>query len=168
MSKSLFANVVSHKSAETIANYAEFNDRLKHNVLVRQLYDLEYEMGSIDEVLLEAVKEEAGVNEKEEVGDWECCYCINERDKSSEVNYIDGSGKKDQIEDKTDDVEVYEFEFTSRWHQAVSAMPGLQYTRAGSAKHIQSLITEPRLRITQSVSDKIRNRNLSLIRVNTI
>lgn len=138
MSQLLFTNVVSNVSTETMSNYAKFNDNTKCNLQVRQLYNIEYEMKSIDEVLLDE-------------------YYDDDRDWDLD----DGKQEKEEEEEE---VLVYQFDFTSSLHPN-SSIPQLQYNHQNCT--ISSL-TEPRFRISQSVSERIKSRNLSLLRVNTI
>ena len=135
-SKLLFADVVSFVSIETMTSYAQFEDNIKCNLLVRQLYSLEFEMESIDQVLLD----------KEEGQEYESEYYKEEEEE--------------------EDVAVYQVDFNSYLHPN-STLTLLQF-HGNDNDYFTSLITEPRFRISQSVSEKIRNRNLSLLRVNTI
>ncbi|CCG20749.1 hypothetical protein CORT_0A03610 [Candida orthopsilosis Co 90-125] len=138
MSQLLFTNVVSNVSTETVSNYAKFNDNIKCNLQVRQLYNIEYEMKSIDEVLSDE-------------------YYDGDRD----WELVDGKQEKEEEEG---DVLVYQFGFTSSLHSNSSILQ-LRYNHQNCT--ISSL-TEPRFRISQSVSERIKSRNLSLLRVNTI
>ncbi|KAI5968768.1 hypothetical protein CANMA_002204 [Candida margitis] len=147
MSQFLFANVSSYVSTETMANYAKFEDNLKCNTLVRQLYSIEYVMKSIDQVLLDEEVEE------EEDGHFE----EQEYEDDSSIEAAESKHEKEE-----DGVSIYQFDVGSCLHYS---NPSISHI---AANDYLSLITEPRFRISQSVSDRIRNRNLSLLRVNTI
>ena len=165
-SKLLFADVVSFVSIETMTSYAQFEDNIKCNLLVRQLYSLEFEMESIDQVLLD----------KEEGQEYESEYYKEEEEEDDDdadkswVELIDGKIEKkeeeEEEEEEEEDVAVYQVDFNSYLHPN-STLTLLQF-HGNDNDYFTSLITEPRFRISQSVSEKIRNRNLSLLRVNTI
>ncbi|KAG5421143.1 hypothetical protein I9W82_000233 [Candida metapsilosis] len=143
-------------------SYAKFSDKLKYNLQVRQLYCIEYEMNSIDEVLLD--RQEGEVSEEEEEEEETIQEDRYYYYPDSDDNDLDGDKYKKESGD--DYVAVQDYDLTPTLH---SPCPGLHLcTCEERANYIQSLITEPRFRISQSISEKIRNRKLSLIRVNTI
>lgn len=74
--------------------------------------------------------------------------------------------EEEEEEEEEEDVAVYQVDFNSYLHPN-STLTLLQF-HGNDNDYFTSLITEPRFRISQSVSEKIRNRNLSLLRVNTI
>ena len=86
------------------------------------------------------------------------------------MELIDGKIEKkeeeEEEEEEEEDVAVYQVDFNSYLHPN-STLTLLQF-HGNDNDYFTSLITEPRFRISQSVSEKIRNRNLSLLRVNTI
>lgn len=139
-------------------SYAKFSDKLKYNLQVRQLYCIEYEMNSIDEVLLDQEGEVSEEEEEETIQEDRYYYDPDSDDNDLDVEKCQESGD--------DYVAVQDYDLTPTLH---SPCPGLHLcAHEERANYIQSLITEPRFRISQSISDKIRNRKLSLIRVNTI